>query len=147
MAAQDPLVFEIDYSTPRGKPLHPYLRSSHVKAEIETEFMLRLVDVEGALKHLDGRTAEPLVLDVSDDVIPENAGEYTVGDGEVIRGAEAEARVNLDVRRLAQLYAGYLSAEDLHRNGCVKASSPEALELLGSCFPPGDPWVFPPDHF
>jgi predicted acetyltransferase len=147
LAAQDPLVFEIKHSTPRGEPLHPYLRSSYVKAEIEPEFMLRLVDVEGALDLLDRAPTEPLVLEVSDDVIEENAGEYTIGNGEVARGAEAETRVSLDVRRLAQLYAGYLPTGQLARHGLVEAGSPKALELLEALFPVGDPWVYPTDHF
>ena len=147
LAAQDPLVFEIEHSTPRGEPLHPYLRNSYVKAKIEPEFMLRLVDVEGALNYLSRTPEAPLVLEVADDVIPENAGSYTVGYGEVVRGEEAEARVSLDVRQLAQLYAGYLPAGQLARHGLVKPGSPEALELLEALFPVGDPWVYPPDHF
>jgi predicted acetyltransferase len=147
LAAQDPLVFEIRHHTPRGDPLHPYLRSSYVKADIEPEFMLRLVDVEGALNLLDRALGEPLVLEVSDDVVEENAGSYTVGDGKVVRGAEAEERVVLDVRQLAQLYAGYLPARQLARHGLLELGSPEALELLGVLFPVDDPWVYPPDHF
>ena len=147
LAAQDPLVFEIKHSTPRGEPLHPYLRSSYVKAEIEPEFMLRLVDVEGALKLLDRTIGEPLVLEVSDDVIQGNAGEYTVGKDEVVRGAEAERRVSIDVRQLAQLYAGYLPAGQLARHGLIEPSSPEALEMVGALFPAGEPWVYPTDHF
>lgn len=146
MAAQDPLVFQVKYSTPRGEPLHPYLRSSHVKTGIETEFMLRLVDVEGALGFKAFREA-PLVLEVSDDVIPENDGEYTIGNGEIVRGAEAEERVSLDVRQLAQLYAGYLPARQLVQYGLVKPSSSGVLELLEAHFPVGDPWVSEPDHF
>jgi predicted acetyltransferase len=147
LAAQDPLVFEIKHTTPRGEPLHPYLRSSYVKAEVEPEFMLRLVDVEGALNHLDLAANEPLVLEVSDDVIEENAGEYTVGKGEVVRGTEGRERVSLDVRRLAQLYAGYLPARQLARHGLVEPGSPRALELLEWLFPVSDPWVYPADHF
>jgi predicted acetyltransferase len=147
LAAQDPLVFEIKHHVSRGEPLHPYLRNSYVKAEIEPEFMLRLVDVEGALGLLDRAIGKPLVLEVSDDVIEENAGEYTVGEGEVVRGAEAEERVSLDVRRLAQLYAGYLPARQLARHGLVEPGSPQALELLEALFPVDDPWVFTPDQF
>ncbi len=147
LAAQDPLVFEIKHSTPRGEPLHPYLRSSYVRAEIEPEFMLRLVDVEGALRLLARTTDEPLVLEVSDDVIEGNTGEYTVGRGEVVRAAEAESRVSLDVRRLAQLYAGYLPAGQLARHGLIEPSSPEALEMVEELFPAGEPWVYPADHF
>jgi predicted acetyltransferase len=147
LAAQDPLVVEIQHHAPRGEPLHPYLRSSYVKAEIEPEFMLRLVDVEEALNLLDRALGEPLVLEVSDDVIEENAGSYTAGNDEVVRGVEAEMRVSLDVRQLAQLYAGYLPARQLARHGLVEPSSPAALELLGALFPVDDPWVYPPDHF
>ena len=147
MAGLDPQVFEIHLYTSRGEPIHPYLRSSHVNAKIAPDQMLRLVDVEGALGYLNRKIDSPLVLDVSDDVIPENAGEYTVGDGEVIRGAEAGERVSLDVRRLAQLYAGYLPVGGLARHGLVEASSQRALELLETLFPVGDPSLFGPDHF
>jgi predicted acetyltransferase len=147
MAGLDPLVYGIKHFTPRGEPLHPYLRSSHVDAKIEPDQMLRLVDVEGALGYL-GRVSEaPLVLEVSDDVIPENADEYTIGEGRVVRGVDAGESVSLDVRQLAQLYAGYLPARELARHGLVRASSPEALDLLEALFPVGDPWLFGPDHF
>jgi len=147
MAGLDPLVYGIKLHTPRGEPLHPYLRSSHVNAKLEPDQMLRLVDVEGALGYLKRVPEAPLVLNVSDDVIPENADEYTVGGGKVIRGAEAEESVSLDVRQLAQLYAGYLPARDLARHGLVRANSTEALDLLEAHFPLGDPWLFMPDHF
>jgi predicted acetyltransferase len=147
MAGLDPLVYGIKHYTPRGEPLHPYLKSSHVDAKIEPDQMLRLVDVEVALGYL-GRTPQaPLVLDVSDDVIPENSGEYTLAEGKVIRGTEAGERVSLDVRQLAQLYAGYLPAGGLAKHGLIQASSPEALDLLEAIFPLGDPWLYGPDHF
>jgi predicted acetyltransferase len=147
MAGLDPLVYGIEHFTPRGEPLHPYLRSSHVDAKIEPDQMLRLVDVESALEYLEREADAPLVLDVSDNVIPENAGEYTMGDGRVVRGSEAGESVSLDVRQLAQLYAGYLPARDLARHGLVKASSPQALDLLEELFPLGDPCLYGLDHF
>ncbi len=147
MAGLDPLVYGIKLFTPRGEPLHPYLRSSHVEAKIDPDQMLRLVDVEDALGYLRRAPGAPLVLDVSDDVVPENAGEYTVGDGQVVRGTEAAESASLDVRQLAQLYAGYLPARDLARHGLIEASSPEALDLLDTLFPQGDPWLSGPDHF
>lgn len=147
MASLDPMVYGIELYTPRGQPLHPYLRSSYVKATVEPDQMLRIVDVEGALGYLERAPEAPLVLDISDDVIAENAGAYTVGDGKVVRGAEAGESVSLDVRRLAQLYAGYLPVGALARHGLVEASSPEALGLLETLFPVGDPWLAAPDHF
>ncbi|WP_047864401.1 GNAT family N-acetyltransferase [Rubrobacter aplysinae] len=147
MAAYDPLEWRVRYQTPPGEPLHPFLQSSYVRATIEPEKMLRLVDVEGALSYLSRPVPEPLVLEVTDDAIPENAGAYTVGEGNVLRGAAAPERVALDVRQLAQLYAGYLSAQQLHRRGLVTPGSGHALDLLDAIFPPADPWVFPLDRF
>jgi len=146
-AAYDPRDYKVSLSTPRGEPLHPYLKDSHVEARIEPGLMLRLVDVEGALGWLEREPDAPLVLEVSDDGIPKNAGEYTVGDGGVTRGAEAGERVKLDVRQLARLYAGYLPARQLAWHGLIEPSSPRALEILSSLFPVGDPYVSPPDHF
>ena len=147
LAALDPDAFDVRHWTSREDPLHPYLQSSYVKAKIEPDQMLRLVDVEGALGHLD-RKGGPLTLEVSDEVIPENAGQYTIGGGSVVRGTETEEhRVALDVRRLAQLYAGYLPARQLARHGLIEASSPRALDLLEEIFPTGDPMLFGPDHF
>jgi predicted acetyltransferase len=149
-AAFDPLMFDVRYSVPRGEPLHPYLPNSFVDTRINPEFMLRLVSVEGALGLLDRRSealSTPLVLEVEDDVIPENAGEYTLGDSGVLRGAEAEDRVALDTRQLAQLYAGYLSARQLLRRDLVQPNSAKALELLETLFLPSDPYVSPPDDF
>lgn len=147
MAAYDSTEWRVRYKTPPREPLHPFLESSHVRATLEPGKMLRLVDVEGALSHLKRPVSRPLVLEVSDDAVPENAGAYTVGEGNVVRGAAAPDRVALDVRRLAQLYAGYLSAEQLYGRGMLAPGSDEALELLDAIFPAGDPWVFPLDHF
>jgi predicted acetyltransferase len=149
LAGFDPLVYVhgIKLSTSRGEPLHPYLQSAYVKASIDPDQMLRLVDVETALGYLGLAPEEPLVLDVRDDVIPENHGQYTIGYGKVVRGAEAEQSVSLDVRQLAQLYAGYLPARELARHDLLAASSPWALRLLDSLLPVGDPWLSRPDHF
>ena len=146
-AAYDPLEFDVEYETPRGEPLHPHLNSSYVNARVHPDMMLRIVSVEGALGLLCRKTSEPLVLNVSDDVVPDNTGEYTVGGVEVVRGAEAGERVDLDVRQLAQLYAGYLPAGQLVRRGLVRPGSEKALRLLEELFPAGDPWVFSLDRF
>lgn len=149
LAGFDPLAYVhgIKLTTSRGEPLHPYLESSYVKASIDPDQMLRLVDVEAALGYLERAAEEPLVLDVRDDVIAGNHGEYTVGHGKVVRGAEAEQSVTLDVRQLAQLYSGYLPARDLNRRDLIQPNSARALELLDALFPVGDPRLYGPDRF
>lgn len=145
--AYDPEDFRVGYEVPREESLHPYLPSSYVEARIEPSMMLRIVDVEGALGLMRREISEPLVLEVSDNVISENTGEHTVGSGEVSRSAEAGERVSLDVRQLAQLYAGYIPVRQLARYGLVQVSSERALALVEELFPAGDPWVFPLDRF
>jgi predicted acetyltransferase len=149
-AAFDPAAFAVKYSVPRGEPLHPHLPNSFVDTRISSGFMLRLVSVEGALRLLACRShvlGAPLVLEVEDDVIAENAGKYVIGGDGTIRDAEAEERVALDVRQLAQLYAGYLSTRQLAHQGKLRPNSAKALELLERFFPPSDPYVSPPDDF
>jgi predicted acetyltransferase len=150
VAAFDPTEFAVKYSVARGEPLHPHLPNSYVNARIDPQFMLRLVSVEGALSLLDLRAAEldmPLIIEAEDDLISENTGEYVVGGNGVVREAEVEERVALDVRQLAQLYAGYLSARQLARQGKLRPNSTKALELLEGYFPPSDPYLSPPDDF
>ena len=149
-AAFDPTAFAVKYSVPRGEPLHPHLPNSFVDTRINPGFMLRLVSVERALRLLACRSdvlGAPRVLEVEDDVIAENAGEYVIGGNGVVRDAEVEERVALDVRQLAQLYAGYLSARQLAHQDKLQPNSVEALELLERFFPPSDPYVSPPDDF
>lgn len=149
-AAFDPSTFSVKHSVPRGEPLHPHLPNSFVDTRISSGFMLRLVSVESALRLLACRSdvlSAPLVLEVEDDVIVENAGEYVIGGNGAIRDAGAKERVALDVRQLAQLYAGYLSSKQLVRQGKLRPNSAKALELLERFFPPSDPYVSPPDDF
>ena len=149
-AAFDPTAFAVKYSVPRGEPLHPHLPNSFVNIRINPGFMLRVVSVEGVLELLACRSevlGTPLVLEVEDDVIAENAGEYVIGGDGTIRDTEAEERVALDVRQLAQLYAGYLSTRQLDHQDKLRPNSAKALALLERYFPPSDPYVSPPDYF
>jgi hypothetical protein len=77
---------------------------------------------------------------------PERHDQQTA-EREDSQGARTGEQVTLDVRQLAQLYAGYLPARQLVRGGLIKPGSAKAVELLEVFFPPGDPWLFPPDHF
>jgi predicted acetyltransferase len=93
-AAFDPLMFAVKYSASRGEPLHPYLENSYVNARLAPEFMLRLVDVEQALKLLRLNVNTLFVLEVTDDVIPENAGEYTIAPSGATTWYEARRHPN-----------------------------------------------------
>jgi predicted acetyltransferase len=71
---------------------------------------LRLVDLDAALKARSYKPGESIVLEVTDEVCPWNAGRYRVGDD--AGRTEDMADLALDV---ADLAAAYLGAFDFHR--------------------------------
>jgi predicted acetyltransferase len=71
---------------------------------------LRLVDVDAALRARSYKPGESIVLEVSDEFCPWNAGRYRVGDD--AGRTQDTADLALDV---ADLAAAYLGAFDFHR--------------------------------
>ena len=71
---------------------------------------LRLVDLDAALKARSYKPGESLVLEVTDELCPWNAGRYRVGDD--AGRTEDTADLALDV---ADLASAYLGAFDFHR--------------------------------
>ncbi len=71
---------------------------------------LRLVDLDAALKARSYKPGEAIVLEVTDELCPWNAGRYRVGDD--AGRTEDTADLALDV---ADLAAAYLGAFDFHR--------------------------------
>jgi predicted acetyltransferase len=105
---------------------------------------LHLVDVEAALRGRSYGRGEAVVLDVRDDLAPENAGRFRVG-GSVER-TDDEAELSLDVRDLASVYLGGFSFEQLALAGRVEERAPGALARATALFrtplPPWCPEVF-----
>lgn len=111
-------------------------------------WMLRVVDLRAAL---EGRGFAPgregrLDLQVDDDVLPENAGRWTVGVAggrcEVRRGGTGSLRIG--ARGLAALYSGFSAAEDLRCVGLADGPD-EVLARASSLFAGPAPWM--PDRF
>ena len=72
---------------------------------------LRLVDVEAALRARSYADGEPVVLEVTDELCPWNAGRYRVGGG-AAQCSDEPADLRLDV---ADLGSAYLGAFDFER--------------------------------
>lgn len=110
-------------------PLLTLLREASAKIRRQWAWMLRLVDVPAALKARGwpvGIEAE-VHLELSDDVIPENAGRFVLevsdGIGRVRQGGDG--RLQLDVRALAALYSGQQSPEVLFLSGHLAGEEKE----------------------
>ena len=110
---------------------------------------VRVLDLPAALQ--GRRYAAPLdvVLDVSDALVPANAGRWRVvvdADGAAaVTRTDADADVRLDVRELGALYLGGRSATALASAGLV-SGAPDALARVTAAFTsplaPVCPWVF-----
>jgi predicted acetyltransferase len=106
------------------------------RIELVEHWMLRLVDVPGALAARGYPPVDLAVdLDVTDRSLPENTGRYRLevagGRAEVTRGGSGA--VSLDERALAALFAGYVTPAELVHGGMVTGDAP-SLARLGALF-------------
>ncbi|WP_026361460.1 GNAT family N-acetyltransferase [Amycolatopsis nigrescens] len=109
---------------------------------VEDESWLRILDVPAALAARTYQRAEPVVLEVSDALLPENSGRYRItADGAERLGDDTEAEVRLGVDVLAMIYLGAWAPSALAATGRLQARTPEAArradELFGT---PVKPW-------
>jgi predicted acetyltransferase len=102
---------------------HPLLHALEYprRAELRLGDVLwaRLVDVGAALSARAYASADPVVLEVEDALLPENAGRWRVGDGRCER-TDDEPELALDVRELASTYLGGVTFAELVRAGLVR---------------------------
>ena len=105
---------------------------------------LRLVDLDAALKARSYKPGAPVVLEVTDDVCPWNAGSYRVGDD--AGRTEDKADLALDVSDLAAAYLGAFDFHRLVRAGRAQERHQGAAEaatlLFRTDLPPYCPEVF-----
>jgi predicted acetyltransferase len=134
-----------------GGPTHPLLMllpERHYAVTLVDPWMLRIVDVRAAL---EGRgwpagVEGELTLELTDELLPANAGRWTlkVGAGSAsvtrtapsrttARGTAGGRALRLDVRGLAPLYSGHLSPWQLRQAGLVDGDE-AALDLAAALF-------------
>jgi predicted acetyltransferase len=117
-------------------------RRLHVS--ISEGLWLRIVDLEAALRARGFEGDENVVLEVADDVLPRNAGRYTVGSS--VSRSDAEPEVALHVADLASAYLGAFSFERLAAAGRVRELRPGGLarasRLFATAVPPYCPEGF-----
>jgi predicted acetyltransferase len=94
---------------------------------------VRLVDVEAALGARSYKAGEPVVLDVTDELCPWNAGLWEVGpDGAARSTGEPELR--LDVSALGSVYLGGFTFGQLARAGRIEELTDGALDRADTLF-------------
>lgn len=137
------LVREVEaLSVPVDEPLSSMLvnpRACQVTA-LEDQLWLRLLDVPAALRGREYGTADPVVLEVEDPLLPENSGRYRIGpDG--ARRTEETAAIRLDLDTLAMMYLGEYSPAFLSATGRISTQDSTTLANLDELFTTRDrPW-------
>jgi predicted acetyltransferase len=131
---------EVQFRGPADAPVN-LLLPDPLRCEVEPHFMLRLVDVAGAL----GALAYPaglsgrLAIAVADDWLEHNRGvfalEVQAGRAECRRLAgDSPADLSCDVRVLAQIYTRHLRPRTAAAFGLLQAHSRPALSLAEQLF-------------
>ena len=119
-------------------PVLQVLPERHAKVRLTDHWMLRIVDVGAALSRRGypaGLKAE-LHLDVQDDLIVANNGRYVleVDDGKANVCTGGNGDLKIDIRGLAALYSGFMSASQLRVCGLVEASNAAAIHHADAAF-------------
>jgi predicted acetyltransferase len=102
-------------------------------AAVEDDLWLRPVDVAAALAARAYRAAAPVVVAVTDRLLPANTGHYEIGpDGG--RRTAAAADLALDVDTLGMLYLGHWAATTLAEAGRIDVRDVAALARADELF-------------
>lgn len=142
------LALEVVWNGSPSDPLLFLLKEQTYQVRHLFHWMLRVLDVPAALeaRGYPAGVAGTLHLEVTDDLFPENQGRFVLqvsgGEGQVRRGGEGMIR--LDIRALAPLYSGFLSAEALRSVGALSADDASARMATSvfSCSTPALPDMF-----
>jgi predicted acetyltransferase len=110
---------------------------------------VRLVDLPGALAARRYQAPVDVVLDVRDDLLPDNAGRWRLEggpDGARCERTDAEPDLALDVRDLGAAYLGGRTLAALAKAGLVTVHRPAALYPAATAFgwpvAPYSGWLF-----
>lgn len=122
-----------------------------VTTELTDGLYLRVIDLPAALQARAYAAPVDVVLEVTDDLLPTNAGRWRLrseGDPGTTRVERTEdpADIALDVRELGTVYLGGTTLRELHRAGRVTELAPGAVDTTAAALTwPRSPWC--PDFF
>jgi predicted acetyltransferase len=115
------------WSRPLDEPVEAMLRNQHaVTSELDDDLWVRIIDVPRTLASRTYQAAEPIVIEVTDSLLPNNSDRYLIGPDGATRTPRA-ASLAMDVDVLAMLYLGTTRASTLASVGRIEAYDPAVL--------------------
>lgn len=128
----------VSWCEPPDSPFLAGYLDQGVSADVHRPSMFRVLDVAAVLAGIRTEATGSITLAVEDDLVPENAGPWTMECGpdgsQVSRGGEPD--LLLDIRALTQIVLGQPSVNDLIRHEKVTIHKLENLALLNEAFSP-----------
>jgi predicted acetyltransferase len=130
-----------------GGPMHPFLAllvEQRYRADLRDHWMLRIIDLKYALeaRAFSPRVSAEVHLEIHDSLLERNRGRWILtveaGHASVQPGGRGDLR--MDIRGLASLYSGYLSAEQLLLLGRCEGPV-AAARAAASVFAGTTPWM------
>jgi predicted acetyltransferase len=129
-------------------PLLTLMKEERPEVVDMKRWMLRIVDVRAALEKRGWRAGVrgELHFDLWDGLLRENSRRWVVevAGGRAAVGEGGSGRLVIDIRGLAALYSGHLTAEELRAAGLCEGD-PEDVAMATSLFAGPAPWT--PDYF
>jgi len=132
------------YRAPHLPVDHPLLHGltypRRAQLRVYDTLWVRILDVTAALAARRYGCDEPLVLELTDELFPDNAGRWRLAGGTAER-TEDEPDIALAVNELGSLYLGAFGASELARAGVVRELREGALARADRLFAsPRKPW-------
>jgi len=135
---------ELHWQGPSTEPMLLVLPEQQATLEQLERWMLRIVDVPGALaaRGFPADAEAELHLEVSDPLLEGNQGRWLLRVADGVAEVESGGRGDLQAtpRGLAPLYSGLLRAGDLARLGLVDGT-PASLAVADRLFAGAEPWM------
>jgi len=107
-------------------------------------YMARLINAKKALELLKKPEGTEFTIEITDALIPENAGVWRV-TGDTVEKCEAEADISVSATALAPMLLGYISLENAEYRDDVKVLNNR--ETLENIFVEKPIYLTPADHF
>jgi predicted acetyltransferase len=126
--------------------LHQLSYPRRMRLRVGDGLWVRLVDVGAALSARAYGGEGPIVFDVADSFLPENAGRWKLAGGKAER-TDDEADLALDVGELGAAYLGGFAFGELVRAGVVRELKEGAARRADAIFLTGDPKPWCPEIF
>ena len=104
-----------------------------VRAEVEDELYVRVVDVPRALAAREYGAADPVAVEVVDPLLPNNSGTYLISPHGTDR-TNVPAQLTLTAETLGMVYLGTWRPSDLAGIGRLAAHDPSALAAADRLF-------------